>query len=370
MTCHVCNGARLEEIEAYRALARVSSDCKVLASGGELLSCFTCGALQKPLSPQFLEEIKNIYADYDIYHQGGGAEQMVFDAQSGTPLRRSQVLAKRLKACGFLPEKLSVLDVGCGKGAFLRALSQQFETWRFQGLELDRRHEGLMADIRNLDGLLVADVKNLAGNYDVITLVHALEHFVDPYDTLVSLRKNLTGDGILFIQIPNVRDNPFDLLIADHVLHFTPDTLRLIVERAGYEVLSLQTDWVKKELSLLARPAAVQPVPQIRRDISANGHVDWLADTLSLAKESAQNKPFGLFGTSIAATWLTPSLDDAISFYVDDDKERQARGFANRPVFARENVPDDATVFAALSPAIAETVAGSLRQRGIRVITP
>lgn len=368
-TCNVCGAAALRIVPAYEGLRRVSSDCKPVGGGGELSICDTCGAVQKAATPKFLDEIGAIYDAYDVYFQGGGAEQMVFDPVSGTARRRSLVLADRLRATELLPAVGRAIDIGCGNGSFLRALSGSLAGWRLQGLELDDRHAAEMLDIPGFDGLLVSNANDLEGTYDLVSMVHALEHFTEPHLTLTRLRRNVAPNGYLFIEIPNLAANPFDLLIADHVSHFTPATLARIVERAGFGVVSIATDWVKKEMSLLARPTPPSIAIAEPDRVSGERHVEWLAETLALAKRSSQSRPFGLFGTSIASTWLSDEIGESIGFYVDDDTARQDRGFRGKPVYARAQVPDNATVFAALSPEIAELVAGSLRQRGITVVT-
>ena len=124
-SCHVCGAPMLREVGSVAALPRVSSDCKPVPAGGRLCQCAGCGALQRPVTPQFLKEIADIYAGYDVYYQSGGLEQLVWDAATSTTLRRSELLCRRLAETGLLPGSGRVLDVGCGNGAFLAALARE-----------------------------------------------------------------------------------------------------------------------------------------------------------------------------------------------------------------------------------------------------
>lgn len=370
-SCNICGGT-LETVDAYQRLPRVSSDCKPVPPGGTVASCETCGSVQKPVTDAFLADIGRIYADYDVYYQGGGMEQVVFDSASGGPVRRSDLLADRLLASGRLAANGRTIDIGCGNGVFLRALSARLDGWRFEGLELDRRHETALATIPRFDQLVVGAPETLSGRYDLISMIHALEHFTDPYATLVALRNRLSDDGQLFIEIPNVAENPFDLLIADHVTHATPWSLEALLARAGYETVSLSTDWVKKELSVIARPAREtvtprQPAPE--RNLAAR-HIRWLEATLDRARAAATATPFGLFGTSIAATWLTGDLGQRIAFYVDEDPSRVGQTFLGKPVIAPSAIPRDATVFIGLAPVIAAVIAGKVTAAGGEAVVP
>ncbi|HRD77496.1 MAG TPA: class I SAM-dependent methyltransferase, partial [Hyphomicrobiaceae bacterium] len=256
--CNVCGGS-LRSIAAYAALPRVSSDCKPVAPGGSVAACSACGGIQKPVTSAFLADIGVIYAKYDVYYQGGGMEQIVFDSRKGAPSRRSELLSDRLLSTDLLPAKGSVVDLGCGNGAFLASLAARLPGWSLAGLELDRKHEATLARIPRFERLIVGEPEALSGSFDLISMIHALEHFTDPLRTLTAIRARLTPQGLLFIEIPNVEQNPFDLLIADHVSHMTPWTLETLLARAGFEVVHLATDWVGKELSVLARPAPSPP---------------------------------------------------------------------------------------------------------------
>src|SRR3954470_17997852 len=123
LTCNVCGSATLRDVAEYADLPRVSSDCKPVAAGGALLSCTACGGIQKAATPAFLADIGKIYDAYDVYYQGGGMEQIVFDSVSGAGMRRSQLLSGRLATSGIAKPRGTAIDLGCGNGSFLRALS-------------------------------------------------------------------------------------------------------------------------------------------------------------------------------------------------------------------------------------------------------
>jgi SAM-dependent methyltransferase len=288
-------------------------------------------------------------------------------------MRRSLLLSSRLAATGLTGPRGKAIDLGCGNGAFLRALSGYLPGWEFFGLELDDRHLATLQTIDGFAGLRHEDVKAISGQFDFISMIHALEHFLDPFETLVALRKNIAPGGMIYIQIPNVQENPFDLLIADHVSHFSAGSLRAILVRAGYDVVSLATDWVKKELSVIARPSeTATPLPMPYHPLSlAHDNIGWLVATLQLARETASGAAhFALFGTSIAATWLSGALGDKIEFYIDEDAERQGRTFFDKPILSVRDAPRGATIFVGLAPVIASVLADRLRSEGFNVVVP
>jgi SAM-dependent methyltransferase len=371
--CHVCGQPALRRLGGYPALPRVSSDCRPVAAGGALAVCEACGAAQKPATPAFLADIGAIYAAYDVYYQGGGAEQIVFDSEGGGAMRRSALLTSRIAATGLLPGAGSAIDIGCGNGALLRQLAPRFPGYALWGLELDDRNLAVMQDIPGFQGLHVGELDALEGSYTLVTMVHALEHFTNPFAALSALRSRVAADGFVYIQVPNLAQNPFDLLIADHATHFTPASLEALLIRAGYAVVRMETEWVKKELSVLARPVDAPPTPAQAAQPQglAQRHLGWLDATLEAARRAAEGaQGFGVFGTSIAATWLAGGLAPLIDFHVDEDASRQGRDFFGKPILPPSAVPPGATVFLALAPAVAEAIAARLAPLGIVAVKP
>ena len=155
-------------------------------------------------------------------------------------------------------------------------------------------------------------------------------------------------------------------------MHFTPRTLARIVERAGFCVETLETNWVAKEISLLARigPSSkrYESYPELR---GRGATVQWLFSVFEDATRYASaESSFGIFGTSIAATWLAGSLDGGVDFFVDEDPLRQNRTYMGRPVLDPRQVQKDSTVFLALVPNIAANVRRRLEPLGIKFASP
>jgi 2-polyprenyl-3-methyl-5-hydroxy-6-metoxy-1,4-benzoquinol methylase len=357
--------AALEEITEFRSLPRVTSDCVPFRAGGKLLICRRCNATQSPADDQWLEEIREIYSDYQAYHQSGGVEQSVLDAATGELRGRSEVLLARLATLPDVPRLGKVVDVGCGTGATLSSFSKR-GGWRLYGLEIDSKN---LASLKRIDGfeeLYTCAPVDLPGEFDLVTMVHSLEHFPDPLATLRDLRGKIAPGGRIFVEVPNAEANPFDYVIADHMMHFTPSSLSILADHAGFAIDCLSTTWVAKELSMTALPrensavANGQPSESKAADLVFR-QIDWLHRFVQAASKAlADSGSFGLFGTSIAATWLCSILGDGVSFFVEEDASRVGRHHMGRPVISPIEVAPGSVVFMALAPQIAIQIASRL----------
>jgi SAM-dependent methyltransferase len=179
-----------------------------------------------------------------------------------------------------------MLDVGCGNGATIRAFGQVAPGWKKAGTEFDDKYRADVESIPNTEPLHVGPVENVPGSFDVITMVHVLEHIVDPIAVLETLRGKLAPGGLLLIEVPHHPANPFELLIADHRTHFTSDSMTRALAAAGFEIVSVAEDWIPKELSVVARPAPgrVTPPPAVDAAAPPSGlsqrGVAWLAQPM------------------------------------------------------------------------------------------
>lgn len=375
MRCQVCGTSTLQLIDDYKSLFRITSDCKPFPAGGKLALCMNCGAVQKIPDAKWFGEISEIYAKYQAYEIADGEEQLVFDQIAGQPRKRSVVLTERLRRLGWLPEVAKTLDVGCGDGVTLRAMCECFPGWALNGHELGSSKEPKLKAIPGFAQLFSGDLESLPVGFDVISMVHSLEHFPSPFTALQTLHKKLHDGGFLFIEVCNVEENPFDLLVADHLMHFSPASLTRLVERAGFCVRRCETEWVKKEISIVAQKAEGAPVSldvsaePVFRQISKS--VFWLEQLALSAREAAASaESFGIFGTSIAASWLTTELGDRVKFFVDEDPNRVGRSYMGKPVFSPSDVPDSSLVYLALAPTLAASISERLGNHRWTIISP
>jgi hypothetical protein len=207
-------------------------------------------------------------------------------------------------------------------------------------------------------------------------MIHALEHFPEPLATMRDLWNKIAPGGRIFIEVPNAEANPFDYLIADHMMHFTPASLSALADRAGFAIDCLATTWVTKELSLTARPTTNpargpghQPASEVANRLRAQ--ISWLGRLVEASREASRGSSnFGLFGTSIAATWLCGVLGDTVSFFVEEDPSRIGRPYMERPVVSPTQVRPGSTVFMALVPQIADQISRRLRYTAIDLRLP
>jgi len=361
-SCHICNSDRLDVIAEFSRLKRVTSDCKPWPENAPLGICSTCGTVQGLINDHWRADCRRIYEGYTIYHQGSGAEQCVFDS-TGNPAARSEQLIEKLNATKLLPASGSLLDIGCGNGSFLRRFSSSHPDWRLYGSEYNETHRNEVASIPGVCGFFTGDILNLDQTFDAVSLIHVLEHLEAPCGFLRNIRRILKPGGLLIIELPSYANNPFELLIADHASHFDPGTIRTLTETAGFQIEIIEDQWIPKELSVLARntpPFFHSTTPNYSARF-LHQRAAWLFSVAAHARSIMESSPhFGIFGTSIAATWMLGELAFQPAFLVDEDPNRAGRIHCGLPILHPKNVPPGSDVYVGLSPIISDKVARRL----------
>lgn len=375
--CHVCGGwARA--LAEYAGLSRVTSDCVPWPSGGALGVCGDCGALVVRADAAWRAECEQIYSAYRIYHQAGGAEQVVAREDS-MPVGRSVALLEGVHGALRIPERGRLLDVGCGNGGFLRGFTSRFPGWSAVGSEFDGRHRAEVEAVAGVEKLHTGPLSELRGEgFDLIALVHVLEHIAEPAEFLNELRPLLRPGGRLLIQLPYYVQNPVELLIADHATHFSAHSLRRLLEAAGWSARVVTSDWIPKELSCVAEAdgGGRAPGPVVEEDVrlphSAVGWVKSFRDAALAASDAARGRggAMGIFGTAIAGVWLAGELGERAQFFVDEDPARIGGTLHGLPVLAPASIPSGATVFMGVSPVIADRIAKRIQRGDIHLVPP
>jgi SAM-dependent methyltransferase len=372
--CHACGAAALQAVPGYARLSRVTSDCRSWPAGGSLVHCSACGLVQAPVTDEWRRDCRRIYQQYSIYHQGAGREPRAFNGMNGKGHPRSEAIVRALAAMGALPDRGRLLDVGCGNGAFLRAFGAAAPGWRLNGLEVHDRHRAAIESLPGVERLFLGDdVSGIDGTFDLISIVHVLEHLPSPGAVLRRLWAKLAPGGLLVVQVPDCRHS-FMLPVADHCSHFSVRGLERLIAASGFTVLAATTGWVSKEVSIVARRSsdarpATTLVPFDETDAIVAG-VAWLDAVVEATRRLAERPAFGLFGTAIAATWLDQELAGAARYFVDEDPSRIGRTHRGRPIVSPAELPDRASVFVALPRPLAERVSARLGRASVTFAIP
>lgn len=161
----------------------------------------------------------------------------------------------------FLPASTrTVLDIGCGSGAFGAQLLERAPGLELWAVEPDVGGAQSAARSGSYARVVVGGFPEKAGElpeafFDCIYFNDVLEHVVEPGDALVAAQDLLSERGVVVASIPNVRCldvvkplvvggdwryEDFGLLDRTHLRFFTRKSMLRLFDEHGFEVRSVQ----------------------------------------------------------------------------------------------------------------------------------
>jgi 2-polyprenyl-3-methyl-5-hydroxy-6-metoxy-1,4-benzoquinol methylase len=128
----------------------------------------------------------------------------------------------------------TALDVGSSTGVWLELLRDKYK-YSVVGVEpgIAFRAYSDTTDIPTYE-----DISQVRGKFDLITIIHTLEHIADPVAMLRQAYELAWDGATLVIEVPDIATEVTILRLA-HPVAFSHKTLRMAMEQAGWGVVSV-----------------------------------------------------------------------------------------------------------------------------------
>ncbi len=192
--------------------------------------------------------------------------------KSRDPLRATlrKLWPKRVKLPASGPGRL--LDFGCGGGTFLRRMHEQ--GWQVVGMDVTPEVVDRVQAETGLPVLLgtLPHAELEPASFDLITMLHSLEHVPDPLGTVREAHRLLVPGGRLMVAAPNIDSLAFrtfgqawfGLDLPRHFTHFAPWTLHFMLERGGFRQVRIRmvrhSSWIRHSARLACQLPHAQPI--------------------------------------------------------------------------------------------------------------
>jgi 2-polyprenyl-3-methyl-5-hydroxy-6-metoxy-1,4-benzoquinol methylase len=264
--CPACGSDRLETFEI---------------GGGHLLRrCIAC----ETVSAQTYVDPAEVYVDGYMFGDAGAfgidAQNPVFQQYLARVATRRVKIVERAARM----QDGAWLDVGAGGGEVL--VAARARGWTCAGVEPERtgaelaRRRGL--DVRTT---LLEDSGLPEQSFDVVSAFHVLEHLPESRAFLRSLARWARPGGFVVVEVPNWRALPrrrlrerwSALRPGEHLVHFTPQTLRRTVIAAGLEPVLVRSPTYVGEPQNLGHALS---------DLGRDGRLRRVLERLSVLRET------------------------------------------------------------------------------------
>lgn len=140
------------------------------------------------------------------------------------------------------------VDLGAGSGAFALALKKT--DFFKKVLAVDFSENCVETCVKQGLDAVQGSIEDLPSNSaDLITMNDLIEHIFDPKSFLKTCHRVLKPEGFISIATPNgqgfdfkiFKDRTVNITPPEHINYFNPESVKVLLESAGYHVISSQT---------------------------------------------------------------------------------------------------------------------------------
>ncbi len=227
-----------------------STDFKVTATEireglGRISQCKSCDLVvqDKKYTTKELDQYYN--KDYVVTNSLDLKRKLSVQEHFNSRIETIQPLVERVRK--FLKPNMRVLELGCGAGELLYSIKRDVAS--VAGIELNKEFTDFINDKLSIKAYY-GDINKIDfgdDKFDLIISIDTLDHLPNPLETLQTIKKLLSPDGIVFTEVPNLNE-ALNFYLPDenkkaynkffwhkaHLFYFSYETLTKIMNRAGF----------------------------------------------------------------------------------------------------------------------------------------
>lgn len=224
--------------------------------------CKRCGLVY--LNPRMTrggydEYYKYFYREHRAQIKGNNSRAGTHEKGFEDAMRFGEALGKSLK--DYVVPRGVAIDVGSNTGGILSGLKNIFPAIDIVGIEpsVEASKFANSKGIKTYNCLFENFPQDEVAGVSNILCMQTLNHLLDPKGFMVWAHKTLASRGRLILSVKNFRDQCrrggtlWSGIQVDHVYMFTPETLRLMVESAGFTVVYEDADEYKTDGELIGQ---------------------------------------------------------------------------------------------------------------------
>ena len=243
-TCLICGNRCIEDVQN---------------NGYQYWKCCNCHTSQ--LLPQPSTDALDAF--YDNFHnalQGGSYDEFEGRAQADFDCKAA------LAASYMHSQHGKLLDVACGKGFFVKICNR----FKIQAKGIDVSPSAISYARNNLGVDAVCgkvedhcNKNGFNGEFDVVTMWAGIEHVPDPLHVIKSIHACLKSGGYFLMDtgLGSVFAEKFLTghsqwySAPEHLFVFSRDGLRILMDKAGFEIVSINDNFERNLIRRIARSA-------------------------------------------------------------------------------------------------------------------
>lgn len=369
-SCRCCGNGAMATLYVGPADMSLTTMTTILRGQTIVRSCNHCAHCQTDV----LTDLDHYYShEYELGRLNEEDDQL-YSVQDGIPVFRAQHQARVFAKLHTISPSSAILDYGAGKSLTMKRLVNDRPGLKPYVYDVSSKYRPVWETFTEPSRCLGEhDLSQHRNTFDVVTLFFVLEHVVAVDTVLSDIHSLLKDGGTLHAVVPDPLVNVADLIVADHVNHFSQSGLRAALQRHGFQEPTIDASSHFGALVVRAtrvnhsgwRSSQDLPDPEIvSSNLTSLGEIAlfWhriktvVATTFHVAKPEDRIAVYGagFYGAYVRLLFAEQRIP--IAQIIDRNPHLQGTSLDSIAVVAPEDLrPDISTVIVALNPAVARS---------------
>lgn len=381
LNCNLCSNPLTDKIYQSSSARSLTSLCTPYMGSTQVYFCHCCGHVQSAE----IDNIEGYYdSDYDIL-VASEEEDQIYEVINGRNIYRTEHQVDTLLNKVPLPQNAMILDYGCAKSSTLRNLLDRGNTVQAHLFDVSNRYIPFWEKFLPEKCWATYSIpEQWDAQFDVVTSFFSLEHMAKPQDALQQIFRVLSPAGLFYGIVPHVFTNTADMIVVDHVNHFTKVSLDYLLRSQGFNAIEIDGNAHKGALVFVAKKRTPQPIMEA---LPAEREVNtiyqeackiteyWQAAGSKISafeRMLAADKRIAIYGAGFYGAFVLSCLahPERVEYVIDQNPFLQGSKSSGIPIVSPANLPKTIdTVLVGLNPAYAERLISEIAEFGNRDIT-
>ncbi len=374
LSCNVCAAPLTQALYQSEGGNSLTSLCQVRPGATRVYACGRCAHLQ---TEEMADAASFYESDYGILINSEEEDQIYEVMPDGKQVYRTDHQVKVLLDKLSLSSGARILDYGCAKSSMTKRLLAHRSDIQPHLFDVSARYIPFWEKFIEPGRWAVHETPSAwQGYFDVVTSFFSMEHMIQPEASVRKMAAMLKPGGTLYCIVPNVVTNVADLIVLDHVNHFSAPSLRYLLKGVGLDVESIDDTSHRGAFVVVARRVneVEQRILPEEFDHDVQNWLSRLQDVASFwsnAAESVRSQEAelppdaetaiygaGFYGAFIASCLKEPQR---VVCHLDQNVYLYGRRLNDRPILSPAQLPKHIrNVWVGLNPTHARQIVSQL----------
>jgi SAM-dependent methyltransferase len=328
--------------------------------------CSSCGHVQSP-------DLPDLAGYYDTQYRASLESEehdQLYEMRGETPIFRTDRQAEVVLDKAKLAEGARVLDYGAAKAQTLQKVWARRPDIVPHVFDVSEDYRPFWSRWLTPEAAACYAVPEpWRGRFDLVTAHYVMEHVQGPVDTLKALASLLAEGGRILFSVPNWIQNAGDLLVADHVNHFTETSIRRLAADAGLVLEDIDADALPATFVVTCRiglgvpPPAADVAREVEHARAVASALRRACDGLDKAFAANAGRRAAVYGAGFYGAFLLTRMKGElpIACCLDSNQHLWGKSLFGVPVQAPDSLPTDVErVYVGLNPARAKAIVANI----------